>query len=169
MAIALPYKISTLVFIRDARGRFLLMLRRKDPNKGLWSCLGGKLEMDRGESPFECAIRETREECGMELQETDLHLFCIIAEKNYEARNHWLMFLFNCRKPVESLPADIDEGLFAFHAPEAIDELPLPETDRDALWPVYFEHRDDFIMLRADCTPGRKPLINVEESLLNCR
>jgi 8-oxo-dGTP diphosphatase len=165
MASPLPYKISVLVFIRDERGHLLLMHRRKNPNKGLWSCPGGKLEMDIGESPFECAIRETREECGMDIQTSDLHLFCIIAEKNYEARNHWLMFLFDCHRLAKEVPHEFSEGAFAFHAPEAIEALPLPDTDRDALWPVYFKHREGFVMLRADCTPGRKPLITVEETL----
>jgi 8-oxo-dGTP diphosphatase len=163
----LPYKISVLVFIRDPADRLLLMLRKKEPNRGLWSCIGGKLEMDLGESPFECAIRETREECAMELRTEDLHLFCTIAEKNYEGRNHWLMFLFDCRRTLAALPPEIDEGAFAFHAPEDIDALPVPETDRQALWPVYFEHRDGFVMLRADCTPGRKPRITVEERMPN--
>jgi len=57
-----PFKISVLVFLRDARGRQLLIKRRKAPNLGCWSPIGGKLEMGTGESPFECAIRETGEE-----------------------------------------------------------------------------------------------------------
>ena len=58
----LPFKISVLVFIKDSQGRFLLICRRKTPNKDRWSPIGGKLEMTQGESPFECAVRETGEE-----------------------------------------------------------------------------------------------------------
>ena len=66
----------------------------KEPNKNCWSPIGGKLEMRLGESPFECAIRETREEIGLEISEGDLHLFSMISEKAYEGSCHWLMFLF---------------------------------------------------------------------------
>ena len=61
----LPFKISVLVFVRNAAGDLLLIERMRSPNKGLMSPIGGKLEMQLGESPFECAIRETREEIGL--------------------------------------------------------------------------------------------------------
>ena len=51
-----PYKISTLVFLKDKEGRFLLLKRTKPPNKDRWSPVGGKLDMTIGESPFECAM-----------------------------------------------------------------------------------------------------------------
>ena len=61
-----PFRISTLVFLRDRKDRFLLLRRARRPNMGKWSPVGGKLDMDRGESPFECARRETgkRRACG---------------------------------------------------------------------------------------------------------
>lgn len=109
-----PFKISVLVFLRDARGRLLLIKRRKAPNLGCWSPIGGKLEMARGESPFECAIRETAEEVGLAVTEQDLRLFGYISEKNYEGGGHWLMFLFDCKKTLPTLPPTGDEGEFAF-------------------------------------------------------
>ena len=66
---SLPFKISVLVFVRDDDGRHLLIRRAKEPNKDCWSPIGGKLEMSEGESPFECAVRETKEEIGLDLQE----------------------------------------------------------------------------------------------------
>ena len=85
---ALPYKIAVLVFLENAAGEHLLILRAKAPNKGAWSPIGGKLEMESGESPFECAVRETGEETGFEVAPTDLHLFAVIAEKAYEGQSH---------------------------------------------------------------------------------
>ena len=158
----LPFKISVLIYLRDEAGRLLLIHRNKSPNKGLWSCIGGKLDMGCGESPFEAAIREVREETGLNLAGKDLHLFGMISEKNYEGDTHWLMFLFNCRKPLNFAPPDIAEGKFAFHAPEAIAALPVPETDRQILWPLYFQQRDGFTAMRADCSPA-KPLEAVAE------
>ena len=163
----LPYKVSVLLFLRETTGKLLLIKRRKEPNRGLWSGIGGKLEMGLGESPYECAIRETREEVNMDLTESDLHLFCMIAEKNYEAKTHWLMFLFDCKKPIEDLPPAIEEGEFAFHHPDAIYDLDIPEADRKALWPIYFKHRHSFVALRANCHPGSKLYTVVEERFSN--
>ena len=90
----LAYKIAVLVFIENEAGEHLLLHRAKAPNLGAWSPIGGKLETPTGESPFECAIRETREETGTALETGDLHLFAMIAEKAYEGQAHWLLFLF---------------------------------------------------------------------------
>jgi 8-oxo-dGTP diphosphatase len=159
----LPYRIAVLVFLENAAGEHLLLLRAKAPNKGVWSPIGGKLEMASGESPFECAVRETFEETGFRIAAGDLHLFSMIAEKAYEGQSHWLMFLFRCRRPLPGLPPDISEGRFGFFSREAVETLPIPETDRAALWPTYDRHRDHFVALRADCQPGRPVRVDIEE------
>ncbi|MBL9213855.1 MAG: NUDIX domain-containing protein [Opitutaceae bacterium] len=162
MAPVLPYKISVLVFIENAAGEQLLLLRAKQPNLGVWTPIGGKLEMTTGESPFECAVRETAEETGMQVSAADLHLFAMIAEKAYQGQTHWLMFLFRCQKPIVALPPDIPEGRFAFFTREQIRGLPIPETDKAALWPIFDRYRDGFVALKADC--ARSPIeINVEQ------
>ena len=159
----LAYKIAVLVFLENAAGEHLLMLRAKPPNLGAWSPIGGKLETALGESPFECAVRETHEETGHIVTAADLHLFAVIAEKAYEGQAHWLMFLFRCKKPLAALPPDIAEGKFGFFSREKINAIPLPDTDRIALWPIYDEHRDRFVALKADCAPGKPLRIEIEE------
>jgi 8-oxo-dGTP diphosphatase len=159
----LPYKIAVLVLLENAAGEHLLLHRAKEPNKGAWSPIGGKLEMASGESPFECAVRETLEETGHAVSAADLHLFAVIAEKAYEGRSHWLMFLFRCARPLAALPPDISEGRFGFFTRAAVDALNLPETDRTALWPVYDRYRESFVALRADCAPGRPVSICIEQ------
>src|SRR3954468_23670427 len=84
----LSYKIAVLVFLENAAGEQLLMLRAKPPNLGAWSPIGGKLETGIGESPFECAVRETFEETGHRVATDDFHLFAMIAEKAYEGQSH---------------------------------------------------------------------------------
>ena len=133
---ALPFKISVLVFLRDEAGRLLLIRRNKAPNLGCWSPVGGKLETALGESPFECAVREVAEETGETIATPDLHLFGMISEKGYEGQSHWLMFLFDCRKPLRALPPAIDEGRFGFFARAEVDGIEVPATDRTLLWPV---------------------------------
>lgn len=160
---ALAYKIAVLVFIENTAGQHLLLLRSKAPNIGTWSPIGGKLEQAIGESPFECAVRETREETGHEIAAEDLRLFAMIAEKAYEGSAHWLLFLFRCRRPIMALPPAIDEGRFGFFTRADIDGLALPETDRQALWQIYDRHRDGFVALRADCQPGRPLAISIEQ------
>ena len=117
MASYLPYKISVLVFLENKAGEHLLILRSQSPNFGHWSPIGGKLEMNVGESPFECAVRETCEETGLRITGDDLHLFAMIAEKAYEGESHWLMFLFRCRRPIEASPARHLRGPFRVFQP----------------------------------------------------
>lgn len=146
-----PYKISTLVYLRDKEGRVLLLKRNKKPNQGLWSSIGGKLEMATGESPFETAVREVKEEVGFDISASDLHLFSIVAEKGYENTCHWLMFLFDCRKPMDYLPPAMEEGSFAFHEEKDILSLTIPETDRRYLWPIWFKNRNGMTSIKIDC------------------
>ena len=158
----LPFKISALIFTHNAQGQQLLIKRKKAPNIGCWSPIGGKLDMPAGESPYECARRETKEEIGLRLNDGDLHCFGYISEKSYEGAGHWLMFLFECKKVVNELPDAINEGHFKFFERAAIDELPIPETDRTLLWPYYDQHREGFIGLRANCDPSGQLAITEE-------
>ena len=160
-----PFKISVLVFLRNTVGELLMIQRRKSPNLGCWSPIGGKLEMGIGESPFECAVREVGEEISLNITTQDLHLFGYVSEKSFEASGHWLMFLFDCHKPIEALPSEIDEGNFQFFRREKIDQLKIPATDHQLVWPYYDSHRSRFIALRADCHPSRELEIVVEQSL----
>jgi 8-oxo-dGTP diphosphatase len=163
MTAPLAHKIAVLVFLENHAGELLLMLRAKPPNLGAWSPIGGKLETALGESPFECAVRETHEETGHAIEARDLHLFAMIAEKAYEGHAHWLMFLFRCKKPIGALPPDISEGKFGFFSRAAIATLPIPETDRNALWPIYDRYREKFVALKADCAPGKPIRVEIEE------
>lgn len=161
----LPFKISVLVFVHNEANELLLIERRKSPNFGCWSPVGGKLEMATGESPMQCAIRELFEETGLRVAESDLHLFGYVAEKAYEGDTHWLMFLFDCRVPLSRLPETIDEGRFAFFSREAVEAINVPPTDRVLVWPWWDSHRERFVALRADCSIAGEPRVVVEQSL----
>lgn len=163
MTVPLNHRLAVLVFIENAAGEHLLILRSKPPNLGTWSPIGGKLETAVGESPFECAARETAEETGHAIATPDLHLFAMIAEKAYEGTSHWLLFLFRCTRPIHNLPPDMHEGRFGFFSRAEVDRLPLPETDRTALWPIYDRHRHQFVALRADCAPNQPLRIEIEQ------
>jgi 8-oxo-dGTP diphosphatase len=137
---ALPYKIACLCDLRDKDGRVLLLHRIKAPNKGLCSPIGGKLEMQIGESPAQCAQREIEEEAGIRVEIEDLHLGGLIAETAFEGKTHWLLFYYRVMRPVEVQDGHMNEGELRWHDPSEIDNLPLPNTDREIIWPMINKH-----------------------------
>ncbi len=149
---ALPYKIGTLLYAFNPVDEVLLMQRAQKPNLGLWSPPGGKLDQPQGESPHACAQREAEEELGLRLRLDELHLRGIVSEHGYEGQSHWLMFLFEIQPRLMQLPAAHREGSFGFFAREKLTELPLPETDRDQIWPLFWQHRHGFFMAHCDAT-----------------
>jgi len=165
MSTALTHKISTLVILQNSQKEFLLLKRAKSPNKGYWSPIGGKLDTAHGESPHQCAVRETLEETGFEIETSDLHLFAMAAEQAYEDKNHWLLFIFHCIKPIDFTPPAISEGHFDFFSRQEIDTLSIPKTDQKLLWEIFDEHRNGFVALSAACSPAHDLQIRLEESL----
>lgn len=159
------FRISTLIFIKDINQRLLLIRRCKSPNQGKWSPIGGKLDQASGESPFECAMRETREETGFKVKESDLHLFAYVAEKNYENAGHWLMFLFACNKVLPFIPKNGKEGSFAVFERSQIEDLDIPESDNSLIWPLYDKYgQGGFAAVRSDFTISGMTEIKVEEN-----
>lgn len=132
----LPYRIACLCDLRDAAGRVLLLRRLKAPNQGLCSPIGGKLHVDEGESPAQCAQREILEEAGLSVPIERLHLIGLVSECAFEHRGHWLMFVYRVLGPVDVEPHDMREGRLDWFAPAEVDGLPLPETDRKIIWPL---------------------------------
>jgi len=140
----LPYKISTLLYLFNASDEVLLLERRQEPNRGLWSPCGGKLEMRLGESPYACACREAEEEAGVKLRAADLHLTVIVSECGYQGQAHWLMFLFEVKPKLNALPPPHREGDFAFFSRLAVAKLRVPQPDSETIWPMFWQHRGGF-------------------------
>lgn len=152
MTAPLPYKIAVLCYLFDERGRVLLLHRRKPPNQDLYSPVGGKLEQAIGESPTACAAREIEEETGLRIDPGDLHLTGMVSETGYLGSTHWLMFLFEVTRPVRVERATFDEGTLEWYEPDAIAELPIPDTDRLVIWPLFWRYRHRFFAVHIDCT-----------------
>ena len=157
----MTFKISCLLFIQDDDSRILLMKRNKSPNLGMWSPPGGKLEMQLGESPIECAKREALEEVGLTLRDDDLRLFGYVSEKNYEGNAHWLMFLVDILPVVKSLPPKIEEGYFEFFYRKQINDIKIPPTDHQLVWPFFDKRKQGFWGIRADFEKN-SPKIKIE-------
>jgi len=155
----LPYKIAVLCYLYDDAGHVLMLHRRKAPNAGMYSPIGGKLEVTLGEGPHECAVREIWEEAGLRLGVRDVRLTGIVSEKAYEGQTHWLIFLFEVLRPVgrdEVHTMDFEEGKLEWVDVAKVHELAIPETDSKFMWPLVKDHRipggGGFFMVHIDCT-----------------
>ena len=81
----------------------------------------------------------------------DLHLTCLVSEHGFEGHAHWLMFLFEVKPKLKTLPAIHREGRFEFFARAALDSLKLPQTDRESIWPWFWQHRGGFFAAHCQC------------------
>jgi 8-oxo-dGTP diphosphatase len=163
---ALPYQIATLLYCFNERDEVLLLHRAQQPNLGLWSPCGGKLDMQAGESPYACACREASEELGLTVQAQDLHLTGLISEHGYAGQAHWLMFLFEVKTRLRAVPARHREGQFKFFKREELNALALPQTDREQIWPLFWEHRGGFFAAHCHCHADGKNTWTIEEGIL---
>ncbi len=57
--------------------KVLMLHRKKEPNKGKWNGLGGKIEV--GEEPKDSIIREMLEEAGIDLSESQIRLGGVVS------------------------------------------------------------------------------------------
>lgn len=151
----MPYKIAVLCYLYDEDGRVLMLHRRKQPNAGMYSPIGGKLDIASGEGPHGCALREISEETSIFLDDDDLRIVGIVSEKAYEGENHWLIFLFEVARPIrhaEISAMDFDEGVLEWIPAEEVIRLEIPYTDREVMWPLVRQHRGGFFMVHIDCS-----------------
>ena len=138
-------KLATLLYIRNSKGEYLLMERRRDPNKGLMSPPGGKLDTEKAESPTACAVREAYEECRIRSCEKDWHLRGIITEKNFPEAGNIMIFLMEYIKLINDLPPECDEGAFSFIHPYNLPEHNIPLTDKFFIWDKILNEEKIFI------------------------
>jgi 8-oxo-dGTP diphosphatase len=79
-------KVGVGVLLTDNRGRILLTLRKRPPEANHWSIVGGKLDYFE---PLEaCAIREAKEEVGLEIVID--RLLCVTDHCLPEEGQHWV-------------------------------------------------------------------------------
>jgi len=151
----LPYRIAVLCYLYDGEGRVLMLHRAKAPNADMYSPIGGKLEASVGEGPHDCAIREIEEEAGITLQTDQVRLVGMVSETAYEGQTHWLIFLFEVERPIghgEISQMDFDEGRLEWVPVEAVEDRPIPETDRRIMWPLVRANRGAFFAAHIDCS-----------------
>ena len=111
----IPASAGALIF--DGRGRLLVL---KPSYKKGWTIPGGQIDAD-GESPWEACVRETREECGLEV--TGGRLVCVDFRTPRPRRPGGMRFLFDC-----GTFADAQLGRITLQE-EEIDDYRLAELD----------------------------------------
>jgi 8-oxo-dGTP diphosphatase len=79
-------RVGVGVLLTDNRGRVLLTLRKHPPEAGCWSIVGGKV--DFLETLEQCAIREAREEVGVEISLRSL--LCVTDHCLPGENQHWV-------------------------------------------------------------------------------
>jgi ADP-ribose pyrophosphatase YjhB (NUDIX family) len=124
------HKVAAGVIVqRD--GEVLLVRRRLNPRRGLWSLPVGFVDFD--EAPADAAVRECQEETGLEVEIVDL-LDVIAGERHGDAD---ITIVYRARwvggEPVEDhLRAADDVDRVAFFAPEDLPPLAFRAT-REAI------------------------------------
>ena len=109
--------------------RLLLVKRRKAPEAGYWSLVGGKVDfLERAE---DAVVRETREEVGLRIELGPL--LCLVEMIGIDGQ-HWVSPVYRAAipsgEPVNREPDKIAElGWFALDAPPA----PLAQAAREAI------------------------------------
>ena len=167
----LPYRIATLIYIFDGKGKTFLLERRRAPNLGLLSPIGGKLEQQHGESPYQCAARELAEEADIQVPVSELRLMGIIAERGFEGTGHWLMFCFELMAPLLPQEREMPEGAMRWIDVAALESMNIPQTDREVIWPLVKTHShrlghitSDVFSAFIDCTHGEKLAVRIERT-----
>jgi len=159
-------QVATLVYCFNEEDQILLLQRLREPNRGLWSPCGGKVHLEEGESPYAGACRETAEELGISIQAGDLHLTGIVSERGYVGGSHWLMFLFELKPKLKRVPDVHPEGRFGFFDRKELGLLEVPQTDREKIWPLFWEHRGGFFAAHCHCQANGTNIWTLEESVV---
>ena len=119
-------RVATLCVLKNDH-EFMLLKRLKEPNKGKFTPVGGKL--DPHEDPLTAAIRETWEETGVKVETMK---YCGLLSESSPVEYNWTNYVYLAeigRIP----PPPCNEGeLKWIHFDEVLDQ-PTPKTD----WFIY--------------------------------
>jgi 8-oxo-dGTP diphosphatase len=112
-------KVAAGVIVEQG-GRILLTRRAHDPGRGLWGLPAGYMEWD--ERVKEAAVRETREETGLDVRPERLVGVYSSPERGV------VLVIYTASIVGGSLQTSEESEAVAFWAPEALPELAFPEN-----------------------------------------
>lgn len=124
MTNASPLLVVAAALIDDA-GRVLVQQRSGGSLAGLWEFPGGKIEP--GETPEAALIRELREELAIDL---DVDAMRPVAFASAPLGERHLVLLLYAVRRWSGEPRPLSAAGLAWHHPQALARLPMPEPDR---------------------------------------
>jgi len=120
-------RIANLLVIQN--GQVLLL---KKPRRDWYVAPGGKMEP--GESIFEAAVREFKEETNATPVGTHLKgIYTMMIQENGQNVDEWMLFTFAARGLTGKVFEETREGLLEWHPVEDLAFLPMAEGDRTNL------------------------------------
>lgn len=119
-------KVAVICILKND-DKFLLLKRLKEPNKDLFTPLGGKI--DPFETPLAAAIRETWEESGIRVEKMD---FCGILTETSPTKYNWTSYVYISEIEFQEAP-ECNEGTLHWINANEILNIPTPKTD----WHIY--------------------------------
>jgi len=149
-------KLATLCYVMKDDKTLMIYRNKKenDYHEGKWNGLGGKFEP--GETPEQCAIRELKEETGLDVIKP--HLKGFITFPLFDKVEDWYVFVFVIKEFKGEL-IDSPEGHLEWILNNKLNELNLWDGDRIFL-PWLFE--DKFFSAKFDYEDGKFTRYSVE-------
>lgn len=117
------HKQPAVLSILKAGNKYLMLKRAKEPNLGLYSPVGGKI--DPCEGPKNATIRETFEETGIKITDPK---FCGTIVETSPTKYNWICFVYFSEIPY-SKPIDCKEGVLEWIDEAELSNIPTPKTD----------------------------------------
>ena len=125
--VAAGLKKTAVLCVLKNNQQFLLLKRLKEPNKNMYTPVGGKL--DPYETPLQAALRETMEETGIVLSHMK---YCGTLVETSPADYNWISFVYMAE--VEQMPPpNCNEGVLEWIAFADVLNVPTPASD----WFIY--------------------------------
>jgi ADP-ribose pyrophosphatase YjhB (NUDIX family) len=119
-----------VVFKED---RILMVKRANEPNKGKWSIPGGGIEL--GETVYEAARREVREECSIEIEIERVldSADTIVRDEKGRIKYHYVIIDLLARYTDGGIEAQSDAEECGWFTPEELAGLDITPTLRAML------------------------------------
>lgn len=104
-------------------GRLLLVKRNERPNRGMWSFPGGEVEL--GETTEEAAVRELREETGLQVEIEEL--FAVVTYLPSEfwptTRNQYIIVDYLAKSGAGRVRLNHESSDFGWFTPKQVQKL----------------------------------------------
>jgi 8-oxo-dGTP diphosphatase len=114
-------KVTVDAWIRDGKGRLLLVQRGRPPFTGSWGLPGGFCEW--GETTEACCARETLEETGLTVEVGKL--LGVYSRPDRDPRGHNVTVLYDCRPVSGEAKGGDDAAAARWFAPSQLKGLPF--------------------------------------------